>query len=115
MLKEEDFLINGYKRFDGGSAQLKHADYLLQRCIRDEIGKKYFITVYVYDFSRYNQPHLKGLSFMPDVQFREGGVCPTIDVTYIDDESTTLESMETFFENLWVHLGKPYADRYEDA
>jgi len=40
MLKEEDFLLNGYKRFDGGSASLKSAEYLLQRCIRDEIGEK---------------------------------------------------------------------------
>lgn len=115
MLKEEDFLANGYKRYDGGSTRLKYADYLLQRCIQDEIGKKYYITVFVYDCSRYNHPHLAGLGFMPEVQFREDGVCPTIDVTFHDDESTTVDSLEAFFENLWAHLGKPYVDRHEDA
>jgi hypothetical protein len=112
MLQEADFLLNGYKRFDGGSAQLKFANYLLQRCVRDDVGKKYYITVYVYDYSQYNHPHLKGLSFMPEVQFREEGVCPTIDVTYHDDESTTLESLEAFFDSMWAHLGKPYDERY---
>jgi len=114
MLKEEDFLLNGYERYDNSGEHIKLASYLLQRRIRDEIGKKYYITVYVYDYSLYNHPHLKGLGFMPEVQFREDGVCPTIDVTFHDDESTTLESMEAFFESLWVHLGKPYVDRYED-
>ncbi len=118
MLTEEEFLLNGYKRFDGGSAILKHADYLLQRCIRDEKGKKYYLTVYVYvrNYSRYISSDDKRLElgFMPEVQFREDGVTPTIDVTFHNDESTTLESMEAFFESMWVHLGKPYADRYED-
>jgi len=113
MLQESDFLLNGYKRFDGSSAALKHADYLLQRCIRDDKGKKYYITVYVYNYDACNHPHLKGLSFMPEVQFREDGVCPTVDITYHDDRYTTLEMLENFFESLWVHLGRPYDERYD--
>lgn len=114
MLQEADFLLNGYKRFDScGSVALKYANYLLQRCVRDDKGKKYYITVYVYDYSKYDFTSPQPLSFMPEVQFREDGVCPTIDVTYHDDESTTLESLEAFFESMWVHLGKPYDERYE--
>lgn len=113
MLQESDFLLNGYKRYDGGSSSLKSADYLLQKCIRDDNGKKYYITVYVYDYTRYNHPHLTGLGYMPDVQFREDGVCPTVDITYHDDKDTTLESLEAFYESMWDHLGKPYCDRYE--
>lgn len=115
MLNEAGLLLNGYRRFDTRTEPFKLADYLLQKCIRDDKGKKYYITVYVYDRSKYNHPYITGLGFQPEEQFREDGVTSTVDDTYHDDENTTVESMEEFFDALWAHLGKPYCDRNEFA
>ncbi len=63
-LTTQDFLDKGYKKF---KSVLNNADFGLQRVVRDEEGnKKYFLTVYAYDFSKYPIPN-NGMRFSYDV------------------------------------------------
>lgn len=52
-LNDKRFLDKGYAKFEN-ITEYRNADYLLQKRVRDEDGNtKYFITVYVYDFSMF--------------------------------------------------------------
>ena len=114
MLTEKDLIESGYKRFNQASETIRGASYGLQRKIQDDLGIRYYITVYVYDWRPYKMEGRvfpNDFSFMPDVQFLEDGVCPTVDMTYHDDDGTTVQSMEAFFDRAWQFMGMPYNDR----
>ena len=108
MLTEQDFISAGYKRYNEVH---KGSDYLLQKRIDDEHGKKYFIDVYVYDWRkyRYQNPTMPDFSFNPEVQFRafKGGNM-TMNVSLIVNSESTIEQIEKEFEDMWVYLGEPY-------
>ena len=48
----QDFINRGYKRFEN-HAEFNHAAFGLQKRIDDEHGKKYFITVWAYEWTYY--------------------------------------------------------------
>lgn len=52
MLTEQDFIKAGYRKFKGYTGH-ENSDYGLQKLIADEIGKRYYITVSVYDWTKY--------------------------------------------------------------
>ena len=115
MLTVEDFLEAGYKRFE---QTYNSADYGLQKCIRDDKGKKYYITVFVYEHfkSEYYKanPHMNRYGFTPNVQYHEIDENDvTTDVSLIVDYSnTTVKIIEDKFEMLWKVLGGVYYERY---
>ena len=49
MLTIQDWLDAGYKRYNGN--HFNNADFLLQRRFDDANGKKYFIDIWVYEYS----------------------------------------------------------------
>lgn len=117
----QDWIDAGYKRWETNKTEInKLADFGLQKRIDDETGKKYFITVYVYDWRPYKERGHIGpeFGFMPDVQFGEFGesedtnVSPIIDVTYHVRETDTVEKIEKFYEDMWEHLKRPYYERW---
>lgn len=107
MLTVEDFLEAGYKRFE---QTYNSADYGLQKCIRDDKGKKYYITVFVYEHFKNEYfksvPNMQRFSFSPNVQYKEkdeNGI--TTDVSLIVDYSnTSIKAIEDRFEMLWKAL-----------
>lgn len=51
-MKEQNWIDVGYKKYSCKHWK-EHADYLLQKCVRDREGNKtYFINVYAYDWSK---------------------------------------------------------------
>ena len=50
MLTIQNWLDAGYKKYYGG--HLNNADFLLQKRFDDEVGKKYFIDIWVYEHSK---------------------------------------------------------------
>lgn len=117
MLTIEDWTDRGYKRYEI-SQQIrdfhKSADFMLQRRIDDEYGKKYFITVYVYDRNRYPAEIRERLNerygFMPTVHFELGDDKPffAIEMNAIN----TIDEVEDYFENFWLLLQKPYYEKF---
>ena len=109
----EDWLNAGYKKY---KQSFNSADYLLQKCIRDKNGKCYYINVGVYE--HFNKEYSKDnggiprVGFSPEVQFQRGSK-PTMDVSLIINNSTSIVDVEREFYDLWVMLGEPYYDLYE--
>lgn len=112
----KDWIDAGYARWETLGKEINRlADFGLQKCIRDDEGKRYYITVYVYDRTRYpgypwkdEKPEPYG--FMPTVQFStEAG--PIYDLTI--NGTFTVQSAESDIARLWEHFGRPYYERYE--
>lgn len=110
----EDWEAKGYKRFQSGH-KFKLEDFGLQKRIDDEKGKKYFITVYVYDRSRYPDFPLNTndrWGFMPELYFnRPDDLISTTTTMHLHNHS--IEQVEEEAEKLWVHFGSYYAEKWE--
>lgn len=116
MITVDDWYAAGYKRWETREEQIhKLANFGLQKRFDDSVGKKYFITVYVYDnkrFKEYNQT-LDDFGFMPVVQFCEG-IYPTVEIKIFEEEDQTIEKIETLVEHLWLALNKPYEEKWDE-
>lgn len=105
----QDWLSAGYLRYN----QKTHnsADFIVQKPVQDEEGKRYYITVSVYEhfnkdyFER--NPGLVPISFAPEVQFQMEDK-PTVNVSLILNKWSTIEAVEKQFDEMWKALGKPY-------
>jgi hypothetical protein len=99
----EDFIKAGYQRFDAGLED-RWAECLLQKAIRDEAGMKYFLNVYPWSLTRgYGLP-VRGHE--AEVSFNRGEDCFVVSLHH--REHHTVESIESFFEEVWSKMG---ADR----
>jgi hypothetical protein len=112
MLTVDDFIKAGYKRFD--SDGWNDSDFGLQKLFSDEKGKKYFITLWVYDFSKYKKVTSENkIRFSPDVQFTmdNGDRRVTINLHINDDD--TVEYIEKFYEDMWYSFKSDYYQIWE--
>lgn len=97
MTKEE--LINaGYKRYKPSPIDNECVTDLYQKCITDDIGKKYYINVKRWDFSihgRNNEP----IGYEADVQFRVKNTGEYTDIVCLDGWS--IKDIEKYYADLW--------------
>ena len=73
----EDWEAKGYKRFSNTHRILgDYCSFGLQKLVSDEIGKKYYITVKVYDNSDLVErgQNISSWSYSPSLQFISEGV-----------------------------------------
>lgn len=118
-MEPQEWIDRGYRRWETNKRNFhKLADFGLQKRFDDEVGKKYFITVYVYDWE-YNNLHRGRVGsrwdYSPTIRFGdyEENIV-TFDVTYhFDVERDTIEKMEQFFEDLWIFAKKPYYEKWD--
>lgn len=93
----------------------KLADFLLQKLISDEHGKKYYITVFCYDRKKYPTYGIKlsEYGYMPTVQFyiQKEHTGPFFNVEMNNIRSIT--EVEEYFEKLWNLFGCVYYELYE--
>lgn len=105
MLTVEDFLAAGYERFE---QTYNNADYGLQKCIRDDKGEKYFITVYVCEHFKNEYfksvPNMQRFSFSPNVQYKDENDVITDVSLIVDYSNTSIKAIEDRFEMLWKAL-----------
>lgn len=122
MITLDDWLTAGYKRFALTDNPLnKHADFGLQKLFSDDIGKRYYITVYVYDRSHYpgypweeSEPEPHG--FMPTAQFHVGKTDDNSRYPFFNLEMNgtfTIAECEAWFNKAWEMFGKPYYSEWE--
>lgn len=115
MLTTQDWLDAGYKKYYGN--HLNNSDFLLQKRFDDEVGKKYFIDVWVYEYSKYeyynHNPALPPVGFQPEVQFQRGDKM-TLDITFIMNQDSTITEIEQEVECFWLFLEKPYYRKWEE-
>jgi hypothetical protein len=111
MLTEQDFINQGYKKFT--QRFLNQADFGLQKLIKDEKGKKYYITVYAFDLSKYSIPDLGyKISFQPEVQFKaQSG--EYLDVSMILNTDTGILTIEKYFEEIFQKMNIQYYELWD--
>jgi hypothetical protein len=111
MLTEQDFINQGYKRFTQNF--LNQADFGLQKLIKDEKGKKYYITVYAFDFSKYSIPNLGcKISFQPDVQFKTQSE-EYLNISLILNTDTDILTIEKYFEEIFQKMNIQYYELWD--
>lgn len=110
----QDWLDAGYRRYD--KVTWNNADFSLQMLFTDDIGKRYYLTVYVYEHWNKNY-HFEGMpeiSFAPEVQFRMEDTEPTVNVELILHKDSTIEQVEDRVLAIWEGLGRPYYDKFDE-
>ena len=118
-MTNNDWLEAGYKVYTTPRLDVNRlADFILQKRFDDEEGKKYYITVYAYDWSKYPPPHNKaGVGYMPTAQFNLGDDKPFFNVEMNGLHSWTgdVSAVEDWFEALWKLFGCPYYEKWEES
>jgi len=101
-ITEDVLLAAGYRKF--GKWPPKIADNLFQRRISDENGTRYYIDIWMYDWSKY--PHHIGeykQAFEAEAYYSDG-----ISAILHHCEERTLEKVEEFFADLFIKFGAGY-------
>ena len=117
-LTPQDFLDCGYKQFKD---HLKNSSFGLQKKFTDNLGVKYFITVYVYEnfnLPRWNEykDHMSKYGFSPDLQIRRDEIGkPTLDIQVFMEKNSTVQWLENEVNDLWLALGGDYYELYYTA
>lgn len=111
MLTAQDFIDKGYKQFK--QTNWNHSDFGLQKCVYDDKGKKYYITVWAYDWTKHPELHtISPMSFEPDLQFKlpEG---LSMNFQLLLNNDSTVDQIETKVEEIWIKLGCLHYELYE--
>jgi len=115
-IKPEDWIAVGYRKSPTNPILDKNADYILQKLFSDDAGKRYYLTVYVYEnynksyYEKYNaqcEGTVPPYAYTPDVQFSPEGEC-TMNVQLLMDRDSTINAVESQVYDLWLDLGCPY-------
>ncbi len=112
-ISPEDWEAKGYKRFSNTHHLLgDYCSFGLQKLVSDEIGKKYYITVKVYDNSDLVErgQNISSWSYSPSLQFISEGVTFDFDPFFHD---TTIEGMEKFIQGVWDKLDCDYYETWD--
>lgn len=110
----QQWMDRGYLKYNQDS--LNHSDYLLQKRVDDEFGKKYYITVYVYDNLKMMQTYpsfpkfLTDHTYMVECNFELGNDGPTVNPRITN--FSTIDEVEELCEKFWVMLDKPYYEKW---
>jgi hypothetical protein len=109
---KQDLIDAGYHEYSSGT-KLKGEDYYLAKIFKDEIGKKYQITFYVFDWSKYPQHIGERLSFMPVLYLYGKDITFDTETTVNADSSkVTLVEIESYCLGLWRQHGEHYHSIY---
>lgn len=119
-ISPEDWEAKGYKRFSNTHRILgDYCSFGLQKRFDDEVGKRYFITVWVYDNTAYMDKYegWSRWSFQPEVQFNTT-LENTFDVTlhHKNNEKwgvTPVDQVEAFFLKMWKDMDCDYYEKWE--
>lgn len=117
----QEWIDHGYRRHEVSENSRvinKLADFILQKRFDDEVGKKYFITVYCYDRSKYPthaREHVKDLpryGYMPTMHLALGDSRPffTIEMNGI----ASIDEVESYMEKFWDFLNQPYYEKFDE-
>ena len=115
MITKEILLEKGYNEFKNSYIEnTKPITYICscQRRFDDDIGKKYFITLDLHDYSRLTSQYAK--SWSVNVQFYISGGT-TFNVEYFIYDNTTIQMIEAFYEKLWGVMGCRYYETWDEC
>ncbi len=103
MYTEQDLIAHGYKKYTA-TWKGECCQYGYQKVVRDveeRSVKKYFINIYVWDFSRYSRMDQNSeIRFEPEVDFfYQNGISVTIKPHGFDNIGKLEQWLETFYNH----------------
>lgn len=115
-IKPEQWLEAGYRKYTGYNP--RSADYFFQKKFKDDIGIKYFIECYVYDYTTEKwKDRAIGIDWHIGYQL-EMYTLVNGNVVYIQlspkDEADSIEELEQWFEQMWIATGSNYSEKYDE-
>lgn len=112
-MTKEDLINAGYTRYDPPRFKDCVTD-IFQKCIKDDIGKRYFITVERWDYSGISA---QGAAISPHFQwwnqmtYKSNGETVEIECFH----GWSIEDAEKFYADLWRTGWFKYYERYDYA
>lgn len=109
----EQLIAAGYSRYENPDAGELHkrCDYYFAKTIKDDIGKRYMIVWYAYDYSKYPQVPENNIIYMPELYVVINGDNARL-VTFCGHES--IEAVEAEMARLWEFYGKRHMSKWEE-
>jgi len=108
-LYPEMFEAYGYKFYDSNVDAFSSGFW--QKRFVDQRGIKYHIEFYEYDYGQFRTHPIKDVSYEPKAQFnKENDV--VFNVAYLPMAGDTIESVEKFFESIFVQMNCTYYEEY---
>jgi hypothetical protein len=103
----------GYKYWHDTTGFKQFTQHMFQKCIKDDIGKKFYINIWHYDQRTYGETTLPE-SLCIEVQFQtlEGDILDG-GVVNVELNTNKFEVAEVYLENMWLVLGYDYYDKWE--
>ena len=114
-MNDKDIEKAGYKRFDYLPLFHEGATTFWQKRIVDDIGKKYFIDVYRYDFPEHPYTGDKiPTSYEFSMQFCKDGDALNVELLSSWNDKS-IEEIEAFIEEMWTKLNLDYYEKWDEA
>ena len=104
--------FTGYTKYKG-SYHVKSCDYYYAKSITDDLGKRYQIVFYVYDYNNwpdYPSPS-KPINYMPEIYYRLDDDAAVFHTFSGFNDSITF--VEMYADEMWNKLNRPYIELYE--
>ena len=112
MITKEDLLNNGYREYSGTYPLHPSSNTLLQKCIKDKYGIKYYLNVYEYNFENIpNYPKPNKISYQFETKFNlyDEESCT---IVYCYNDNKTIKEIEDWFANSFLDLACKYYEVY---
>lgn len=110
-ITQDQLIAAGYIPFKQKHLR-SYTDNFYQKLVADVVGKKYYITVAVYDNRQYQDrlPQLEDLSYRPFVQFTDyNGLVFDVEI----HSPKSVEEIDQFCDKIWCSLVCSYYEQYE--
>lgn len=111
-LTKQDFINAGYTIWKPNPNHELETD-LFEKCVTDNIGKRYFIHVTRWDFDKYptNNGVPIGIRYEARVQFTKKDTGNTVNINFLHGFS--IDEMEKFYEDQWNTGMYRYYEEYK--
>ena len=112
VLNHDNFRAAGYRCWASKGASL-NADCFWQKSFKDELGIKYHIEFYEYDWSKYERHPTKDISYEPQVHLNLPND-EVIKISFLVNNEATIEYVEQLAEKAFINMGCIYYELYEN-
>lgn len=109
-MTKQELIDAGYNRFEPAPIDNECITDLFQKCVTDDVGKKYFINVKRWDFSIHGQRN-DPIGYETEVQFRHISNGEYTDIVCLDGWS--IKDTEKYFADLWNTGMFRYYEKWE--
>lgn len=107
-ITHEYLMSKGYREYKPIS--IDHCDKRYQKRFDDEVGKKYYIDIEMYDFSKYGKTN-NPIQYQPEINLNQENGIGSIRITFWNDD---IDEIEKWCENYWQSGDWDYYEKWSE-